>query len=407
MYNFIRDVSKPNKYKKSRKGKLFTLGVVCGAAALGLSTFSYFSDYPEKNPQPKLEKKVDIPQQNNFRIRQKIVDKEYSSDSVYGLYGEKSMHLDPYSENSIKTALGSVDYSSISGLDNFLKGATRDRLSDILSSEWVIKKYPEMFTKLSKFDNLLENSKDYAILVQEVGPYLLDKEKIPASRKGATGYGQLMSLAKTENKLKVNKAVDESYHPIKGISAAVDHYDRYSLESVLPKLTTELSLDLAVYNYGYGNVMDGLARLVEKKGGDSSELFRYSSDKSMIVGLKNSETVDNFEINYNEFKEVIPKETENYIEKINALVVFRENIMQGKFSNISISKQPLFSKIFQEKELGDNNTLYNVWLTEAKDKGIGWKDYLSLANMHTMDGTYLRPESKVFVPTQPVPGDYF
>ncbi|MFW6383397.1 MAG: hypothetical protein ACOCZQ_02015 [Nanoarchaeota archaeon] len=139
---------------------------------------------------------------------------------------------------------------------------------------------------------------------------------------------------------------------------------------------------------------------------DPEEIFRYSNHNT-VLGIKNAEKLDNLDIDYEKFSKKIPLETRNYIERVNALTVFMDNVKQGNLEGVKIKKQPLFSELFEERRLGEGNYLYKVWEDEVKDKGVSWDIYNNMVNMHIVDNTKLTPDTKILVPSKKMPVDYF
>lgn len=309
--------------------------------------------------------------------------------------------VDPYNSTTVDKAMEVMDYSCIENLQSDLQEEIKETVrEEIFSSPWGINHYPKLLELISKFDDKLKGSEHYALLTQEVGQYILNKEKIPESSAGATGWGQLMQITKKEHNIEDNAAVDNSLHLIHGIEALVKHYDRYS-----PSVDMGLQLGYAIYNYGYNNVMKGLADIVEKKGGDPENIFKYSKDKSRIHNIKNPELLQHYDISYEEFKDKIPKETEDYIRKATAIELLYENI--NKFENMQIDKQPPISQIFKERKLGDYDNLWNLWEAEVKEQGVPWDVYKNYINMHIKDAKLTDSETRVLVPKNGMPVDYF
>jgi len=390
---------KEKSYKAPLIGALATLALV-GGVYTGKNLSQMYIDEKEEAMQ-----KEDTRKEFKHTLRENITKdtKGVFLDDILNIIEEKKDVL-PKKEQEYDEK--KLDYSSIKELDPFLQDKVVKTLEEnILSEKWVSQRYARMFTSLSKFDDMLIDSRNYALLVQEIGPYLLTNNRLPKSRAGASGYGQLMASSKIENNIISDGIVDESYHPIKGIEAAMQHHKRYNFENILPQLNKNISLDLAVYNFGYGNVMNSLAQIIEDKGKDPNEIFRYSGNA--IMGIKDHEKLDNMDINYKKFSKKIPLETRNYIENVNALSVFMDNALEGRLEGIEIKKQPLFSELFEERMLGEGNYLYSVWENEAKDKGITWQIYSDVVNMHIQDNSRLRPDNKILVPSEKIPADYF
>ncbi len=322
---------------------------------------------------------------------------------------KKTIKINPYDPKTIDKAIDIIDYSSLDNLDSLLQDKVKERLKEnILSSEWNIRTYSRIFTKLSKFDDLLINSKNYALIAQEIGPYLLMRERIPKSRAGASGWGQLMKQAKAESGLLSNHSIDESYHPIKGIKAAMRHHKKYGFHNTIPKLNEKLQVEIAVYNWGYGNVMRTLATNLDEIGINPKEIFRYS-DNGVVLGIKDHESLNKANISYEDFSKYLPRETKNYIKNVNALATFRDNALEGTLKGINIHQQPLFTELFKERKLGAGNTLYRIWKEEAKNKEIPWDTFNKIINMHIYNPTTLMSNDMILVPKEEakIPRGYF
>ncbi|MFW6383546.1 MAG: hypothetical protein ACOCZQ_02785, partial [Nanoarchaeota archaeon] len=240
---------KKNKYKNQNgwSYKAPILGVMC-AALLGGGV--YIGKHISKQDVDKQEKTIDkeYTHENLKHILRKGITYESEGvflDDILKFMEEEKEPFEPVKKKD------KIDYSAIKGLDCGLQEKVKKTLEeDILSEKWITKRYEKMFTRLSKFDDMFVDSRNYALLVQELGPSLLNNNRLQKSRTGASGYGQLMPGSKIENGLISNGIIDESYHPIKGIKAAMQHHKRYNFENILPKLNEKISLDLAVYNFG-------------------------------------------------------------------------------------------------------------------------------------------------------------
>lgn len=323
----------------------------------------------------------------------------------------ESVKVNPYNPETIDRAMQVMDYSAISGADEALVKNVKRKLKDILSSEWCLKKYPEAFSQLSKFDDVLTSSRNYAIITQEMGVDAILNGKRAVSSKGATGYGQLMDCAKGEQAITSTHAIDESFDPLKGNRASAAHLIKYGF-SELEKLAPRLGLDLAVYNWGVGNVSAELANIIESRGEDPTEIFLYSRNNKgeqtyPIIGLKNPEKLDDFNLSYDQFRAKLPLQTKNYIENVSALQVFLENIKMGKFENINFENLPNFSEMFTSKALNAGENPFRLYKEHAQQYGISWQQFQEFVNPHILNSRNLPAGTTLYVPKEVVSPNYF
>lgn len=326
------------------------------------------------------------------------LDKIVKNDST------EPVHVNPYNSTSVERAMDAIDYSSIENLDPGLKEQAKSKLREMLSSEWCIKNYPKIFTKLSKFDEMLEDDDQYAFLTQEIGPYILDKKKIPKSKAGATGWGQMMEIAKKENGIEHNDTVDYSYHLMEGIEGLVNHYERYNPDN-LENLNSRFMLGMAIYNAGYGSVMKGLAKVIKEDGGDPSDYFVFSDGK--VNAIKNPQALDEYDFDWNDMQTALYEETKNYLTNAAVYKTLRDNILKGKFANMKIEQQPSVNEIFAERKLGEYGNVFQAWKEEGKNNNIDWTTYKDVVHMHIDDFELSSPETRILVPVKQVPNNYF
>ncbi len=421
---------KPEIDKKSSLTKKLIGGLICatiiGNTYIALQYLKDTEDYSK--PSSQYEQNIGTVEEKNtgkppftehstiddilmgFEAKERQIEKApKTSETKKTIEQQKTIEINPYQPETIEKAMNIIDYSSLEDLDPVLQNKVKKKLEeDILSSEWNMRTYSRIFTKLSKFDDLLIDSKNYALIAQEIGPFLLTGGRIPKSSVGASGYGQLMKQAKKENGLIHNESVDESYHPIKGIEAAMRHHKKYGFHNTIPDLNERLQIELAVYNWGYGNVMRTLANILDNKATNPEEVFRFTNN-GVVVGIKNHETLNKANISYENFSKYLPSETRNYIQSVNALAVFRDNALNGTIEGTNIYQQPLFTELFEERKLGAGNTLYRIWEEQAKDKEIPWNIFSGIVNMHIHDATNLSPNTSIIVPREgiTIPIDYF